>query len=53
VNASKYQGHAPHSTLAQRERRSAIATLGREEVMRQDAERVEYYRSLIRKVRSA
>jgi hypothetical protein len=50
MNASKYKGFAPYSTPAQRARRALVARIGAEAVAAQDAERVDYYRSLIRQV---
>lgn len=50
MNASKYKGFAPYSTPALRARRALVARIGAEAVSAQDAERVDYYRSLIRQV---
>ena len=52
MNASPYRGIAPRQTYAQRYRRALIARIGSDEVARQDAERVEYYRDLIRQARA-
>lgn len=47
MHASPYKGIAPRSTAALRARRSLIARIGNDAVAAQDAERVDYYRSLI------
>jgi hypothetical protein len=52
VNTNPYRGIAPRQTYAQKYRRALIARIGSDEVTRQDAERVEYYRDLIRQARA-
>lgn len=52
MNASKYKGIPPYQTPAQRQRRYLVATIGLEAVEAQERERVDYYRSLLAKVRA-
>lgn len=49
MNTQAYKGIAPRSTAATRARRALVARIGAAAVAAQDAERVDYYRSLIQK----
>lgn len=53
MNAWKYQGIPPRQTPAQRAERSARALLGNEWVDNYNAQRVDYYRSLIRQIKES
>ncbi len=49
MNASPYRGIAPRTTPALRARRALVARIGSDAVMDIDADRVAYYRDLVRK----
>ena len=51
MNASPYRGIAPRTTTALRARRALAARIGHDAAAQQDAERVDYYRDLMRQAR--
>ena len=51
MNTQAYKGIAPRSSAALRARRALVARIGHDATAQQDAERVDYYRALMRQAR--